>query len=63
MKFKSAMIYTTQIDSRLGGVTLAATDQGLAGVWFDQQKHSPDTAGCQPNDAHPVLREASRSEE
>ncbi|MDB5829218.1 MAG: cysteine methyltransferase [Variovorax sp.] len=59
MKFKTSTIYTTHIDSRLGGVTLAATDQGLAGVWFDQQKHSPDTAGWQPNDAHPVLREAS----
>jgi methylated-DNA-[protein]-cysteine S-methyltransferase len=59
MKFKTATIYTTHIDSRLGGVTLAATDQGLAGVWFDQQKHLPDTAGWQPNDAHPVLREAS----
>ena len=59
MKFKTATIYTTHIDSRLGGVTLAATDEGLAGAWFDHQKHSPDTAGWQPNDAHPVLREAS----
>ena len=59
MKFKTATIYTTHIDSRLGGVTLAATDKGLAGLWFDHQKHSPDTAGWQPNDAHPVLREAS----
>ncbi len=59
MKFKTATIYTTHIDSRLGGVTLAATDEGLAGLWFDHQKHSPDTAGWQPNDAHPVLREAS----
>ena len=59
MKFKTATIYTTHIDSRLGGVTRAATDKGLAGLWFDHQKHSPDTAGWQPNDAHPVLREAS----
>jgi methylated-DNA-[protein]-cysteine S-methyltransferase len=59
MKFKTETIYTTHIDSRLGGVTLAATDEGLAGAWFDHQKHSPDTAGWQPNDAHPVLREAA----
>ncbi|MBC7393384.1 MAG: methylated-DNA--[protein]-cysteine S-methyltransferase [Variovorax sp.] len=59
MKFKNATIYTTHIDSRLGGVTLAATDEGLAGAWFDHQKHSPDTAGWQSNDAHPVLREAA----
>ena len=59
MKFKTATIYTTHIDSRLGGVTLAATDEGLAGAWFDQQKHSPDTTGWQPTDAHPVLRAAA----
>ncbi len=59
MKFKTATIYTTHIDSRLGGVTLAATDKGLAGAWFDHQKHSPDTTGWQSNDAHPVLHEAA----
>ena len=25
----------------LGPVTIAATDQGLAGLWFDEQKHHP----------------------
>lgn len=27
--------------SPLGNMTLAATDQGLAGAWFDDQKHHP----------------------
>ncbi|HEU4457858.1 MAG TPA: methylated-DNA--[protein]-cysteine S-methyltransferase [Methylibium sp.] len=28
-------------DTPLGPVTLAATEQGLAGLWFDRQKHHP----------------------
>jgi methylated-DNA-[protein]-cysteine S-methyltransferase len=59
MKFKTAPLYTTQLDSPLGGITLAATDQGLAGVWFDQQRHWPDTSGWVPDAAHPVLRQAA----
>lgn len=59
MKFKKTTLHTTHIDTPLGGVTLAATDAGLAGVWFDQQRHWPDTAGWVTNDEHPVLREAS----
>lgn len=60
MKFKSSTIHTLHFDSALGGITLAATDQGLAGVWFDRQRHSPDMTGWQRNDDHPVLREAAR---
>jgi len=30
-------------DTPLGGVTLAATRRGLAGLWFDGQKHHPGT--------------------
>ncbi|MDM0104245.1 methylated-DNA--[protein]-cysteine S-methyltransferase [Variovorax sp. J22R24] len=59
MKFKNTTIYSTHIDSSLGGVTLAATDKGLAGVWFDQQRHWPDTAGWQADANHPVLMEAA----
>lgn len=50
---------TTRIDTQLGGVVLAATDKGLAGLWFDAQKHSPDMTGWQTDDAHPVLRTAA----
>ena len=59
MKFKSSTIHTTHFDSALGGITLAATDHGLAGVWFDRQRHSPDMTGWQRNDGHPVLCEAA----
>jgi len=60
MKFKNtAAIRCTHIDSPLGGITLAATDAGLAGFWFDGQKHLPDMGAWQTDDAHPVLREAA----
>jgi len=59
MKFKRTVIYTSHIDTPLGGVTMAATDQGLAGVWFDQQRHWPDTTGWQTKDDHPALIEAA----
>jgi methylated-DNA-[protein]-cysteine S-methyltransferase len=59
MKFRNAIIYTTHIDSTLGAITLAATDKGLAGVWFDQQRHWPDMTGWQARTDHPVLREAA----
>ncbi|WP_447746357.1 methylated-DNA--[protein]-cysteine S-methyltransferase [Variovorax boronicumulans] len=59
MKFKRTVIYTSHIDTPLGGVTMAATDQGLAGVWFDHQRHWPDTTGWQTKDDHPALVEAA----
>jgi len=59
MKFKTSMIYTSHFDSKLGGITLAATDKGLAGVWFDRQRHSPDMSGWQVAADHPVLRKAT----
>ena len=59
MKFKRTVIYTSHTDTPLGGVTMAATDQGLAGVWFDQQRHWPDTTGWQTKDDHPALIEAA----
>jgi len=59
MKFKRTVIYTSHIDTPLGGVTMAATDQGLAGLWFDQQRHWPDTTGWQTKDDHPALLDAA----
>ncbi|MBO9649199.1 MAG: methylated-DNA--[protein]-cysteine S-methyltransferase [Variovorax sp.] len=60
MKLKSSTIHSMHFDSALGGITLAATDQGLAGVWFDRQRHSPDMTGWLRDDDHPILREAAR---
>ncbi|MDM0002024.1 methylated-DNA--[protein]-cysteine S-methyltransferase [Variovorax sp. J22P240] len=59
MKFKNAIIYSTHIETSLGGITLAATDKGLAGAWFDQQRHWPDMTGWQADASHPVLLEAA----
>ena len=36
-------------------MTLAAHQNHLVGVWFDGQKHHPDTASWQHSDMHPVL--------
>ncbi len=33
------MIYTTHYNSPMGGVTLAARDNALTGLWIDGQKH------------------------
>jgi len=49
-----------QIHTRLGPILLAATDAGLAGVWFEGQRHHPDTTAWPRGDAHPVLRDAAR---
>ena len=44
--------------SPLGPMTLAASDKGLAGIWFDGQKHMPDTSAWPIQDQHPVLLQA-----
>jgi methylated-DNA-[protein]-cysteine S-methyltransferase len=40
MKFHSSIVQTTY-QSPLGSITLAATDHGLAGLWFEGQRHLP----------------------
>lgn len=44
--------------SPLGPMTLAATDRGLAGAWFDGQKHMPDISAWRARADHPVLLQA-----
>jgi methylated-DNA-[protein]-cysteine S-methyltransferase len=44
--------------SPLGPMLLAATDRGLAGAWFEGQRHGPDASGWREDPSHPVLREA-----
>ena len=45
--------------SPLGAITLAASPVGLCGLWFDGQKHPPDSrAWPTATDHHPVLRQA-----
>ncbi len=67
MKFHPSIVQTS-LQSPLGPMTLAATDKGLAGLWFDGQKHlPPELSGRSQADPvwrtdadHPVLKETSR---
>jgi methylated-DNA-[protein]-cysteine S-methyltransferase len=57
MKFDPSIVQTRFL-SPLGPMTLAATHAGLAGVWFDGQRHLPNelaTPSWPANAAHPVL--------
>ncbi len=51
-------IERTTYNSPLGSMTLAASAQGLCGVWFDGQAHQPDSQPWEMNTAHPVLQAA-----
>ena len=56
------LLSALRIDSPLGPITLAASTQGLCGLWFDDQKHGPSQAQRQQwvSDAsHPVLQSAA----
>jgi methylated-DNA-[protein]-cysteine S-methyltransferase len=63
MKFHPSIVQT-RYDSPLGAMIIAATDKGLAGLWFDGQKHlPPELAGpaVWPHaPEHPVLKEVIR---
>ncbi len=43
----------------LGPMTLAVHQDTLVGVWFDGQRHMPDTSGWPSSSTHPVLRAAT----
>ncbi|RYX90146.1 MAG: methylated-DNA--[protein]-cysteine S-methyltransferase [Comamonadaceae bacterium] len=57
MKFDSSIVQATW-QGPLGPMIVAATDKGLAGVWFEGQRHMPDHAAWQVNGRHPVLVKA-----
>jgi methylated-DNA-[protein]-cysteine S-methyltransferase len=50
----------TQIDSPLGRITLARTPAGLAGLWFEGQKHAPLAMPAPRVDDDELLLEAQR---
>jgi methylated-DNA-[protein]-cysteine S-methyltransferase len=39
-------------------MTLAASPHGIAGIWFDGQKHMPDSSAWPVQAAHPLLLQA-----
>ena len=57
MKIDAARV-CTHYDSPLGRMLIAATDEGLAGIWFVGQRHGPDSTGWREDAQHPVLLEA-----
>ena len=62
MKFDPSLIYT-ESTSPLGPIWLAATDKGLAGMWFVGQRHAPDISDWTRIDnshQHPVLNAAKQ---
>lgn len=63
MKFPPSLVHTC-ITTAEGPVWLAATPQGLAGLWFEGQKHFPQQLAHAPAgqraDDHPTLRQAAQ---
>lgn len=60
MKFDSAIVQT-RYTSPLGPIILAATGKGLAGLWFEGQRHLPSELLAGPDvwpsdPEHPVLK-------
>lgn len=61
MKSDQDTIFTLSMQARMGPIILAARDDALIGVWFDQQKHFKGVdSGWVANDTHPVLLETRR---
>lgn len=54
MKFHPSTVQT-RYDSPLGPMIVAATDRGLAGLWFEGQRHLPDSSAWPQVPDHPVL--------
>jgi len=55
----SPRIARATFNSPLGTMTLAASAQGLCGVWFDGQQHQPDPQHWEVTPTHPVLQAAA----
>jgi methylated-DNA-[protein]-cysteine S-methyltransferase len=48
-----------RIATPLGPLVLAATPQGLAGAWFDDQRHHPGAIDAPVDPRHPLLQQAA----
>lgn len=57
MKFDTSIVQA-RYQSPLGAMIVAATARGLAGVWFEGQRHMPDRSSWPLQPEHPVLRRA-----
>jgi methylated-DNA-[protein]-cysteine S-methyltransferase len=54
MKFDNCIVQM-RFESPLGPMIVAATDRGLAGVWFEGQRHLPDSSAWPEQPQHPML--------
>ena len=62
MKFLSPL-HTTTFQSPIGAMRMAASEQGLAGVWFEGQKHGPEARtvlSWHPAPQHPLLLQTAQ---
>lgn len=55
------IVAQSRLETPLGPLTLAATDKGLAGAWFDGQAHHPGPLDAPVDPTHPHLAAAARA--
>lgn len=60
MKKNPTAAVTASLDSPLGCIRLAASPQGLFGVWFEGQQDSPDASHWPSEPNHALLQQAIR---
>ncbi|MBL8286990.1 MAG: methylated-DNA--[protein]-cysteine S-methyltransferase [Rubrivivax sp.] len=56
----SRPVAQARIDTPLGPLTALATARGLAGLWFDGQKHHPGSLAAPVDERHPFIVQARR---
>ncbi len=56
----SPLIAQARIDTPLGPMTAAATAHGLAGLWFDDQRHHPGPLAAPEDAAHRYIAQVRR---
>lgn len=59
MKLDSSSIVCMRYASPLGPMLLAATPRGIAGIWFEGQRHGPDASRWAERPGHPLLLQAA----
>lgn len=59
MRFDTSIVQA-HYESPLGPMIVAATARGIAGVWFEGQRHLPDCSAWPVQPDHPLLRQAVR---
>lgn len=59
MKFDHSIVQA-RYESPLGPMIVAATHKGIAGIWFEGQRHMPDNANWPLATDHPMLQQAIR---